>query len=80
MHHAVCLGKAELISLDFIVHAKAEGKQTLAHMATPVLAVILTPAGYIIPLLGVRLRKMHKVSVCFCSELVCTPRRQKQLL
>lgn len=64
-------------SLNSVLHAKAEGKQTWTHMVSTVLAVSLTPADYIILLLGIHLR-IHKVSVCFCSELVCTPWRQKQ--
>lgn len=59
-------------SLNSVLHAKAEGKQTWTHMVSTVLAVSLTPADYIILLLGIHLR-IHKVSVCFCSELVCTP-------
>lgn len=37
-------GKAELILLNLILRAKGERKQTLVHMVTTVMAVILTPA------------------------------------
>lgn len=66
-------------SLNSVLHAKGKGRQTWTHMVSTVLAVSLTPADYIILLLGIHLR-IHKVSVCFCSELVCTPWRQKQFL
>lgn len=59
-------------SLNSVLHAKAEGKQTWTHMVSTVLAVSLTPADSIILLLGIHL-KIHKVSVCFFLELVCTP-------